>query len=259
MIKVNLKTMLPVLQDELEATLNRVSTAITYAAGEVAKEWRKEIDQAQNLSRTEKEAYFHSIQTQKTGPYTAEIWSDYHLADEIENGRPARDLKKMLQTSKKTRLSTKGNKYLIIPFRHNTPGNTAHAAAMPANVYDVAKKMSPSLVLAPGTKKSATRLSASGHQVAQHSYHWGGRLPAGTLGPNPQGKTDIHAGMVKMNTSSGKQKSSAYLTFRTMSEKSSGWIVPAKPGLQIVKKVEERMEPVIKDLIKEAINWKNGS
>lgn len=53
----------------------------------------------------------------------------------------------------------------------------------------------------------------------------------------PHHATDIYAGMRKMDTSAGKAKSSAYMTFRVMVEGSSKWIVPAKPGLYIVRDV----------------------
>jgi len=59
----------------------------------------------------------------------------------------------------------------------------------------------------------------------QNKYSWGQRLGAG---------------MVRMDTSSGKQKSSAYLTFRVMTEKQHGkWIIPAQPGRFIAKRVAE--------------------
>ncbi len=93
----------------------------------------------------------------------------------------------------------------------------------------------------------------SGHIVQRLAYNWGGRLSAATLGPNPKGKVDRYAGMVRMNTSAGKGKSSAYLTFRVMAQSSTGWIIPAKAGLKITESVENKMTPVIEKLIKEAV------
>jgi hypothetical protein len=96
------------------------------------------------------------------------------------------------------------------------------------------------------------RRSASGHLVAQRTYLWGGKLPEG-LAPKLQSKSDHYAGMVRMDTSSGKQKSSAYLTFRVMSEYSSGWIMPAKPGLFIVQGVVDRMRGAASQSLNDAI------
>ena len=52
---------------------------------------------------------------------------------------------------------------------------------------------------------------------------------------------DPYAGMVRFDTSSGKQKRSSYMTFRVMTEHSHGWVIPARPGLFIVKGVVDRM------------------
>jgi hypothetical protein len=142
---------------------------------------------------------------------------------------------------------------LIIPFRHNTSGHNALAPDMPKHVYARAKVLSPSYVLPPGTKKPALRRSGSGHLVPQRSYEWGERLPAGMLGPNPKGKTDRYAGMVRMNTSAGKAKSSEFLTFRTMSENSPGWVIPPRPGLWIAREVTQKMRPVIEEMIRKAV------
>jgi hypothetical protein len=57
-----------------------------------------------------------------------------------------------------------------------------------------------------------------------------------------------------MNTSAGKAKSSAYLTFRTMKEGSPKWIVPAKPGLQIVSKVAADLEPILEETMGKVVS-----
>lgn len=236
-----------------------VSQAVEATAAIGKAQWQEAIHKAP-LWSAEKIGYLESIEYQMINPFSAEIRSDFEKADEIERGRPARDLKRMLQTSKKTRISQKGYKYLIIPFRHNTPtasGEGAHAAQMPPSIYAMAKPMQQSFMLPPGTNKPATRLSASGHVVAQHSYSWGGRLPAG-LAPKKADhhKTDIYAGMVRMNTkpAGSKQGKSAYLTFRVMSEKSSGWIVPAKPGLSLARKVSDGLQPELNENVGKAIS-----
>ena len=57
-----------------------------------------------------------------------------------------------------------------------------------------------------------------------------------------------------MNTSSGKQKSSAYLTFRVMREGSPKWIVPAKPGLRIVEKVSDDLQLVLESALGKVVS-----
>lgn len=251
MIKVDLSGLLPAVQSELDAALQRVSIAVQNSARLVENEWRHAVFNAKGLSPVEREAYLDSLSVHVTGPFAAEIVADYSLASQIETGRPAYDMKKVLQTSQRTRISKsgphQGQKYLIIPFRHNVPGNNAHAPSMPPQVYKKAKYLSKSSIAGSGS-----RISGTGHLVSQSSYKWGGRLPAGILGPNPKGKSDRYAGMVRMNTSAGGAKSSAYLTFRVMAESSSGWIMPAKPGLKIAEGVENKLAPVIKEIIEQA-------
>lgn len=253
-ISVDLSGVLLLVEDAVSAMLPQLSQAIAMTAEHGANEWKGSVWKAK-LWVGEKQAYVKSIQWKMTGDFAAEIWTDYPRANEIEKGRPSRDLKDMLQTSRKTRVSAKGNKYLIIPFRHNTPGNDAHAPTMPSDIYDAARQLLSSKVLIAGSKKPATRLSASGHAVVQQSYKWNGRLPAGMASKlKPHHVTDIYAGMVKMNTSSGKQKSSAYLTFRVMSELSSGWIIQARPGLEIASKVSDNLQPVLDAAVGKAVS-----
>ncbi len=78
------------------------------------------------------------------------------------------------------------------------------------------------------------------------SYNWGTRLN----GPNIPAR---QRGMVRMETSSGKQTSSKFLTFRVMTENSPGWIVPPKPGRFIVKGVAERAKDMLEFNVQNAI------
>lgn len=259
-IRVDLSDLLGANSALVQQVLPNISAAVQMVAEEAATRWKSGIMKARMWSG-EKQPYIDSIKWTMTGPFEAEVTTDYKLAGEIETGRPSRDLKRALQTSNKTRVVQngphKGQRYLLIPFRHNTPtqsGEGAHAPQMPSHVYALARQLAPSRVLAPGSVKPATRLSATGHMVPQHSYKWGGRLPAGLT---PKLKTshhsDRHAGMVRMDTSSGKQKSSAYLTFRVMGEWSSGWVVGPREGLYLAKNVADGLQSVLEDAIGQAV------
>ncbi len=248
-----------------DALTHQVAPLVGQAVRAVAQEgvlrWQRAVYKAR-LWGVEKSAYVDSISWRQTGPFSAEIETDYRLAREIELGRAQRDLKASLPTAKRARTvksgSHAGQKYLIIPFRHNVPtpsGQGALAAQMPPSIYALAKGMRASAMLAPGSRNPATRRSATGHVVPQHSYAWGERLPAG-LAPkrSPHHATDIYAGMVRMNTSTGKAKSSAYLTFRVMGEWSSGWIVAPRPGLFLAKGVADDLRGVFDEVIAKAIS-----
>lgn len=236
----------------LQQAMPLIDQAVRLTAEQTAVAWQDAVYKSK-LWAKEKQAYIDSIQWQSTGPLKAEVWSDYDLANQIETGRPERDLKTVLQTSNKVRRvqhgKHAGQKYLIIPFRHNTPGFTAHAKDMPPHIYQQAKQLLPSRVVG-----QTTRTSGTGAQVPQLVYKWGGRLPQG-LAPKmkPHHKTDIYAGMVKFNTSTPKAKSSAYTSFRTMGEWSDGWVVGPRPGLYLALATSEFAKKALSEAIGQAV------
>lgn len=235
-----------------------LSQAVAGVAQQTAIDWQKAVYGAK-LWGGEKDAYAKSISWKMTGDFSAVVEATYKHAEEIETGRPARDLKRMLNYSLKVRASKTGTRYLYIPFRHNTPGNDAHAKAMPQDIYDLAKQLAPSSITGQGTRLSGTGAydvkTKKRLAVNQNKYHWGQRLPAGlSQKMKPHHATDIHSGMYRFNTSTpGGGKSSQYLTFRTMSEKSRGWIIPAQPGQHLAQDVTEAMKPKAHAAFAEAI------
>lgn len=238
--------------------LPRLSQAVAAVAQQAEGDWIDGIYKARGLWQGDKDAYAASIHWKMTGAFSAEVWSDYRYAEEIETSRPARDLKKMLDSSLKVRVNKKGKRYLIIPFRHNTPGHTATGTDMPAHVYAQARQLAPSSVVGQTRRLSGTGTSDIKTRrlltVNQNIYQWGDRLAAGSMGPNPKGKKDRFAGMVRFQTPnrSGTQ-SSSYLTFRVLSEDSKGWVIPPRPGLYIVRSVVARLTPLAEKVFVEAV------
>lgn len=233
----------------------RVSTVVAATAQSAYERWADAVMKANGIWVGEKNEYLSSIKVRSINGFEAEVWSDYKHAQEIESGRPQRDLKKMLNTSVKVRVSAKGARYLYIPMRHNTPGNDALASSMPQNVYASAKKLDPSSVVGQGIRLSGLGAYDTKTQLPmttpQNLYKWGGRLPPGLAEKlKPEHKSDPYAGMVKMSQGDG---GSAYLTFRTMSENSKGWIVPAKPGMHIVRNVVDDVRPLFELAMAQAI------
>lgn len=230
--------------------LPTVHQAVKALAAETAYRWKDGVAKAK-LWNGEKQAYIESINWLMTSDFEAVVSATYAQAEAIETGRAARDLKKMLDTSMKVRVAKHGKhagqRYLIIPMRHNTPGNIALAQAMPVDVYKKAKRLDPSTITGTLQRPSGTGAislkTKKPVMVPQQQYSWGKRLPAG-LAPklSPHHTTDIYAGMVRFKTSAGKGKSSSYMTFRVMGEwQANKWIVPAKPGLYIAKHVRDMM------------------
>lgn len=259
------------------ALLPLVNQAVRGIAQATEANWREAVLHAK-LWSGEKDAYAGSISHRMTGDFSAMVEADYKYAQEIETGRPARDLKKMLDTSLKVRRTEDGRRFLVIPFRHNTPGNNAHAKAMPKAVHGLAEAMDASSVTSSWRKRRTgevthlspnTGMHASSRQspflsrtdtktamtTRKLTYSWGGRLTAQMLKGAGADKETVrrYSGMVKMDTGANGQKSSSYMTFRMMMEGSKGWIVPAQPGQYIAQKVAQNMQPKAKSAIEAAI------
>lgn len=232
--------------------------AVNAIGKQTAYNWQESVYKAK-LWSGEKDAYAKSISWTMTGDFSGVVTATYKYAEDIESGRPARDLKRMLNTSNKVRVTSKGTRFLYIPFRHNTPGNNALASAMPQDVYDLAKNMQASMITGQTTRKSGLNaMDIKTKQfltVPQNTYKWGDRLPAGLAAKlKPHHKSDPYAGMVKFDTNTpGGSKSSQYLTFRTMSEKSTGWVVGPQPGKHIAEQVANNMKPKANAAFAEAI------
>lgn len=248
-----------------------LAQAVQAIAQEAQRNWIDEVAHAK-LRSGEKKAYIESIRIRYLTDLSAEVVSNYKSAYEIENGRPQRDLKAMLNTSTKVRRSEKGKRFLVIPLRYNTPGNTALAPAMPPSVYELASQMKPSAVTGQGERPAGEVTmrspllgmvaapvqtpylshvaSQKAYLVPQAQYQWGGRLTRAMLKDEAPTVRKRYAGMVRMTNATG---GSTYLTFRTMQEGSTGWIVPAQPGLLIAKGVAEHLQPVATAAIEEAM------
>lgn len=246
-ISFDIGTRLQIMDIVNRQTLPLMNQAVRGIAAATAAKWQQAVDSA-SLWEGEKKPYMASISWEMTGDFSAYVSSDYKYAQDIETGRPSRDLKKMLDTSDKVRMSKKGLRYLIIPFRHNAAGSSA-SSAMPAHVYAQARALSASSIVGQGTRVSghgawSTKTKAP-VTVNQSKYLWGGRLDA-SAGRH-------HAGMVRFNTSTDGAKSSAYLTFRVMVEGSSGWITKPKAGLFLAKNTAEAMQPLATTAFEKAI------
>lgn len=220
--------------------------------------------------------YSASIQLAQRGPYSWEVFSELPYARAIEYGSPARDLKQMLGSSLKVRVSAKGKRYLIIPFRHNTPGPTGGSLqgnTMPAELHawwqDASRERS--TITGHGWRDSGTgalafRDRTSGHyrqqhgqvvQVRRRTYSWGSRVSKADLAD--LGITGRQAsrlvGMVNFRRPGavGGAAHSSYITFRVMTQDSPGWLRPAQPGKYPARAVAEKLQPLAEEAFRRAM------
>lgn len=204
--------------------------------------------------------YARSIQIRQIGPFAAEVFSDLRYAHVIEEGAPQRDMKRMLDTSFKVRLSAKGKRYLIIPFRHGAPGSVM-GANMPDSVADWWKDKTPSRITGRLLRASGTGAfdikTRKLIMVPAWRYRWGHRLGSGDLADmGIEGKAaDRLKGMVmfrKPGKGKGYSSHSQFITFRVMSEGSKGWIAPAVEGKWPAKTVADTLRPIAEEAFRGA-------
>lgn len=207
--------------------------------------------------------YAESIQIRVESPQGAVryvVYSDDPKAPALEWGTPAWDMRQVLRTSHKARRAADGHLYLIIPFRWGTPGTLVLGAyagrEMPEPVY--------TWWLAPDRESSyvvGERFEESVHdpnvKVRRLVYQWGDRLTPrdlAELGIDPQSQLGRRlAGMVRMRADDPRLLS-AYLTFRTLSERSKkGWIHPGTPALGVAAAVYEWLRGVYPEFVEKAL------
>lgn len=210
--------------------------------------------------------YARSILSRKTGNFSGEVYSELPYAGAIEEGSPSFDMKKMLNTSLKVRLSKDGRRYLIIPFRHNAPGSVM-GNSMPVAVAKWWKGKTASYVN--NGDREYKRKSGTGAydiktrrpmMVPAWRYKWGDRLGAADLaGMGITGKPAKHMeGMVNFRNAGGPGQPRAgshskFLTFRIMIEGGKGWIAPAQPGKFPARSTMEMLAPVAEASFAEAV------
>ncbi len=154
----------------------------------------------------------------------------------IEAGIPERDMKPAIYSGPRHRVSKKGTKYVIVPFKHN-------ASELPSVVAEMASQLTISQIIGSYTE---TR-SDDGAKVKRNLYSWGSNTgnteahtPIRVSKTGYRHKASIHSNMVKF-------PGGALVTFRTASENSDprSWIIPAKDPNPVTESVWAVMEPLV--------------
>jgi hypothetical protein len=214
--------------------------------------------------------YHRSIQLEQIGPFHYRVFSNLAYAEAIETGSPERDMKKMLDSSLKVRRTKDGKRYLIIPFRWGTPDTVTFGNnTMPKAVHDFFKPqgVARSRIISLGRRESGTGAydikTRQPVLVPRRQYEWGTRLTQQHLGAMGIGtqfkgknyKTHPMAGMTNFRKpdARGGKAHSKYLTFRVMTEDSTGWKAPAIPGKYPAKTVAEMFKPIAEQAFKKAL------
>lgn len=192
-----------------------------------------------------------------SGRFVRDIVSTRPIAKKTENGYPAWDMKPMLLGGSKVRLSSKGKRYNVIPFRHGAPGSQRFRS-MPADVHAAASQLRAGSL--PGNLRGlkGSEFSALGRS--------GGEALVGTERRFPplakkfrdgfgrvrryQHRAGRFEGMIK----SQKQGHSQYVTLRTVSENSdpNAWWHPGRPPQPHIDWVSRYCKAKIEPLLRRA-------
>jgi hypothetical protein len=210
--------------------------------------------------------YQRSIQTRMCGDFAGEVFSELPYAAAIEQGSPARDMKSMLNSSLKVRISKDGRRYLIIPFRHDVPGSDSSVSrnTMPVEVhkwFGQEGRTSSAVTgrfLRPSGTGAFDLATKKRIMVPGWRYQWGSRLGKDDLAGMGFGPDDRVAkrlkGMVNFRTPSatGGASNSKYLTFRVMAQGSPGWLVPAREGFYPARTTADEIRSTAEELFRQA-------
>lgn len=167
----------------------------------------------------------------------------------------------MLDSSLKVRISKTGKRYLIIPFRHGTPGTVGFQSAMPPEVYDLWKGLRKSRLVNTGTRVSGTGAfdirTRNPLLVPARRYHWGDRLALAQLqaaGVHGERARRMR-GMVHFQNPTGRGggRHGQYLTFRNMTEGSKGWLTRGTAGYWPARTTAEQLWPEAEKAFAEAV------
>jgi len=171
------------------------------------------------------------------------------------------------------KLSARGVPYLRIPFRHGTPGGESGGLSarrtksmIPDDVYrrdvlGLAKAdRQRRAALLDSIREAGRRLSRP-YEIMSGNPRRGLNLRDLTLQslmatgtPGYTWKTTHLAGLTgktQVNPVTGR-KSTAWMTFRTMTADSLGWWIPPQPGRHFAARVVDAVTPAIRELIAEA-------
>ncbi|GAA6747482.1 hypothetical protein [Thermus brockianus] len=196
-----------------------------------------------------------TLEAEADHSYTLKAKAPYAAA--LEWGRPAYDLREVLKRSHQARRAKAGHLYMHIPFRHGTPGAVGFASVMPEEVYARARRMAQSRVVGVHHEPSVHDPSAFARRFR---YQWGDRLTLGDLEALGLDTSDPQvqrlAGLYRFEAASTPNESrSAYLTFRTLSEKSppGSWVIPEHPGYRVAGAVYDWLRQVYPEVMRLAL------
>jgi hypothetical protein len=176
----------------------------------------------------------------QAGQLRRKIIATHNAAMDLEQGKGAWDMKPGLLNGPKARVTKKGKKFNIIPFRHRTTsgatGNQHFSGVMPKDIHQAAKML-----------KQGQRLTGTERKYPALNKVF--TKPDGTIGRYHH-KSGIYEGMKK----SGGKGQGSYQTFRIVSEDSdpNSWWHPGFSAHHVARGVGDFCRPTIENRLRQA-------
>lgn len=205
--------------------------------------------QSRSANPKNRQDYLRGLQLNQIGKASWLISLDGEWANKLENGFASYSIKDVLLASKKTvqvgsragqpwvRTAKDGHKWAIVPFEHHpSSGEKTHGSG------DLAKDLKKLFAVnkASGRKQSfsSTFFDPNTGQPLQ------GKVASVSV-PNQPNLANI----TKYQHTYAKATSSVYMTFRAVSEKSTGFIHPGFKGYKLFAEAEKQVEQQLKDIV----------
>lgn len=217
--------------------------------------WKKE---AVTKLRSTSRDYVFGIQKPDVGPSKAVITLLGVLPNLVEQGFAGGDMRKYMLSGPRARIAKAGHRYLIVPFRHGTPGTGGRNVGrpMPPEVYAGARKLG-ATVSRPG--------EAVGGRPGR-TVRYGERLGPSSAGLKAAGRrileskerpwhaTSIYTGMIREEKQFAKAtQTTGYMSFRVLSEKTKRadehWLHPGIRPRRFAANTARYVARITKDIV----------
>lgn len=217
-----------------------ITQAMNASVNLVAETWRSYLVKRQfpggDLLKKPYSRHAQKIRTKVENGGSGKAYIEDSHSEWMEKGAKSWDMKDTHPYGKKSRMGKPDKKtgvsypYLIVPFRHQTPGTSFNP--MNDQVYSMLRglidkgKFMPSRV---EQTQHHTEPNFKGENIWRASYKWGSRLSG------LSSEFEKYEGLVhfQQKSDAGGNLNSSYMTFRIISAKPSAksWIVPEKPAV----------------------------
>jgi len=175
----------------------------------------------------------------------------------IENGFPGGDMRRWMLKSPKARMGKNGP-YLVVPFRHGSPGSSGANTGnpLPPSVHALAKKLAPTLSR-PATPGGTPGAVKYGERMGPHLARSAKTRKLLTEKKKPWHTSNLYAGMIREEKKYAKATQNQYTTFRTISMHTNDpdrhWIHPGITPRRYARKVRDYLNRVSTDIVATAL------